>query len=145
MQQEIQSEDGKSVFKIERDGRIRLLLQPQDRMIIIGQLSADRSIVTFSKRYAAYGHGNFELCVPKEIIDNVESAETIALYFRDTQRYFVTSRSTLLLHGHIQFDRVDKAQQLYVYLPHEYWTECITSDEVVHFLEDEKGYRTAQL
>ena len=133
---EIVSRDGESVFRVDRNHKVRLILMPEDRPILIGHLSSDKSILTLFKSRSDFSAKSFTLCVPQELIDAIEGLRVIHVSTLDRELSLCCLVGDLKLYGVELKEDIKMNRQLYIYLENKYWDEVYSSGEVNSFEED---------
>lgn len=138
---EFRCKDGESHFRIEENGRIRLILMPEDKPILIGQWNENKQFLLLFKKKANYVKKSYTLAVPKELWDGLQgdkSILTVAVNVRETGKILCASRSVITLFGYEDMNGGDDRQD-YVFLDREYWVEVDHLDDALDFHEDSKA------
>lgn len=130
--------DNESVFRIEDNGRVRLILKPEDKVILIGQWNPKKGILLLQKGRQNFAKRSYALAIPKELWDGLKKIQTVCVNMRDTKRLFCADRSTVTMFGYDE-DATQMTRQLYVFLDKEYWSEVDTMEDVIYFNEDRKA------
>jgi hypothetical protein len=136
--------DGVSKIRVEENGRVRLILRPEERVILLGQWSEGKNILILFKNRETLVKKSFSLAVPLELWDGLRGGhmvQTVCCQMRDTGRLFCADRSMLTLFGYTDDDGVPREQlrQRYLFLDPEHWSEVSTLEDVIFFNDDRKA------
>lgn len=110
---------GNGKFRIEENGRVRLILeQPQNRVILIGQWNEQRKFMLLFKNKPDFERRSFTLAIPLELWESLEM-KTVVLHERTSNTILVASKTQLQVYGYQ--DEIQTNKQAYLYLDREYW------------------------
>lgn len=143
--QEYFLKDGQSHFRVEPDGRIRLVLRPEERVILVGQWREREGILYLFKSKSNFDKRSYTLAVPWELWLGIrEKVKVIGLEMRDTRTYLATSKEKLLMFGyHDEYPEPnDRHQQIYYYLDMEHWDRVDGIGGVLSYGEDQKAFES---
>lgn len=145
---EIPAADGQSIFRVETSGKVRIILRPEDRPVLVGQL-IDRNNVAdqpggeatllLSKDRSMYNHKSYTLGIQKELLDALPGIKVIAIHTRDRDEYHCTTRAKVEAFG--IDEQKPEHRNAYVFLDHEHWTRVGDLDDVLAFLSDSRAQR----
>lgn len=136
--------DGASKIRVEANGRVRLILMPEDRPILLGQWSEKQNLLMLFKNRESMMKKSFSLAVPLELWDGLKGQHTIhtvCCEMRDTKRLMCADRTTLTMFGYTDDSDVppEQLRQRYLFLDPEYWSEVRTLEDAVFFAEDRRA------
>lgn len=143
---EILSQDGQSVFRVEDNGKIRLILKPEDRPILVGYLSENdpqRKILILYKTRTFLHRGSYTLAVPEELLTGIAGIKVVALHLMDRKKFYCATSTHVKLYGYENGD-VQAHRQKYLFLDPEHWREVADEDGIFSFEEDERSRRVAE-
>lgn len=141
--------DGQSKIRVEENGRVRLILMPEDRPILLGQWSEEKNILMLYKNRENSVKKSFSLAVPLELWDGLKGdyeIKAVCCQMRDTNRMYCADRTTLAMFGYTDDADVPKEQlrQRYLFLDPEHWTEVKSLEDVIYFSEDKRARAVAE-
>lgn len=145
---EIPCNDGASYYRIEENGKIRLILMPENRVILIGQLSVDKRKLLLFKTNPIFVPKSYTLGIPKELLENLTKLDTVAIEIRKTGSIYCASLSTIKMFGYHEHSRNSRQKasqnvQVYTFLDFKHWTLVDSIDEVYTFAEDIRYFSKA--
>ena len=145
---EIPAADGHSIFRIETSGKVRLILRPEDRPVLVGQLidrfngaqeaSGEATLLLF-KPVSQYNHKSYTLGIQMELIEAMPGVKAVAIHTRDRNEYHCTNRAKIQTFG--LAEQKPEHRNAYIFLDLEHWTRVGGLDDVVDFLTDQKAAR----
>lgn len=131
--------DGKSYFRVESDGRIRLVLWPEDRVVLIGHWNEKEGVLLLYKSRSVFEKKSYTLAVPKELWTNLSNIKTVAIHTRDRNKYLATSASKLRMFGYDEEGSNESHGQRYLFLDNNHWDEVGGLDDVMEYAVDRKS------
>ncbi len=140
--QQIRCTDKASFYRLETDRRIRLILMPENRPILIGYLNTERRVLLLHKTKAEFTRNSFTLGIPQELWAEIKgNVSTVALNVRENGRYYCTSKALVEMHGRNSED--PSLRQQYVFLDFPHWTQVGGLEDVLEFYNDQRVGCTA--
>lgn len=139
---EIPSADGHSLFRVEKDNYVRLILKPEDKAIKIGKLSVDGSILRISKSKSLFNTLSYNLSVPEELVMGLPDLETVALIFWDTNIKLCILAAEITAQGIYTANdeaQIKKERQRYVFVDKRYWTQVSEEEDIENFYDDRES------
>lgn len=123
-------------FKTESDGRVRLVLMPEDRVIFIGNYNEREKILLLSKGKTCLEKRSYTFAIPAELWENLE-IKTVGITTRDSRRIWAITAEKVRFFGYSdQENSTDTHGQRYLFVDVENWTELGTIEEIVDFRSD---------
>jgi len=112
-----------SYYKIESNGKIRFIEMPNNRCLLIGQLSTDESVLLLFKNRANYKPKSYTLGIPTELLDNLKNIEAIAVNVRQSDHLLCVRQYTVRMFGYQDDSECvySHSRQLYTFLDAVYW------------------------
>ena len=147
---EFKLSDGKSYFRLETDGRLRLVLKPEERVILSGQWNAREGVLLLFKGKSLFDKRSYTLAVPLEVWEGLAGlVKTLAIKTIDERRFYAVSASDVRMYGYednleSRTLHRDPHGQRYLYVDYEYWSEVYSQDEILDFNVDKRANERAQ-
>lgn len=134
--------DSDNFFRLEENGRIRLILREgdDDRPILKGQWNEIHKILMLDKGRENFARKSYSLAVDLPLWQNLD-IKTLCCKMRNTGRYFCADYATLSMFGYA--DASDDVDQEYLFLDKEHWTEVDALEDVFTFNEDRRAMELA--
>lgn len=130
--------DKLSHFRIEEDGRIRLILMPEDKAILAGHWTAHAGVLLLAKGKSNFQKRSYSLAVPKELWNGLEKQiKVISVHTFDTKRYYAVTRGRAAVYGYGESRISDAHGQDYLFIDREHWTEVDGVEGILGFINDE--------
>ncbi len=127
-----------NLFRIEKYGKIRLILHNPPKAVLIGQYRP--GFLTLFKTKDNLGHMSFTTGIPRELWRFYQSElKLIAIQIRESGRCFYAYKDDVSLYGY----EPDKNQQSYIYLDALHWKAIDSLGKCAELLKD-KQIRTWQ-
>jgi len=137
--------DNESHFRLENDGRVRLVLRPEERVILVGQWNADDGVLLLFKGKTNFDKRSYMLACPSELWEGLDGIKTIAVSTRDRRRYYAVDAATFRMFGYTaDSGPQDSHGQRYRFLDFENWTEVGDMADVLSFSSDKSAQLSAQ-
>jgi len=138
MIKEFTCNDGQSVVRIEKNGRVRFIMRPEDRVILWGQYTKESELLLLYKSRASFQKQSFTLGIPVELWENL-SVKTVAIHVRENNSYYCTTAAKVRIYGYRDEQNFANQRHNYIFLDFDHWTEVGGLEDVVSFRDDNQA------
>ncbi|MGZ3772999.1 MAG: hypothetical protein ACXVCY_04435 [Pseudobdellovibrionaceae bacterium] len=128
--------DGKSFFRVEKSGKIRFIMMPEDRPVFIGSFNAQKKILFISKRRIDVKDPKYTFAIPAELFHGLShEVKFVVIHSAELGnggQIFIAEASRVELFGHTE--GLPSMRHDLIQLSPDYWSELSSLEAVLQYV-----------